>query len=212
MRSPTACVSRVMPRTLVPPRKRTMGRADASGVFVARPIVLGTLRPSDERHPGAPLIEAREIVKRYGTVLANDRVDFSLRAERCTRSWGRTARARARSPRSSTASRHPTAGPSGSRAGLSEVRSPRAARALGIGMVFQNFMLIPALSVSENISLFLSDLPVVVRPRAVARRIRELRATGSALRWILPLPSASSPLETSRRSRSSSCSWRTRGS
>ena len=41
-------------------------------------------------------------------------------------------------------------------------------------MVFQNFMLIPALSVLENIALFLADLPAIVRREAVARRIREL--------------------------------------
>jgi simple sugar transport system ATP-binding protein len=39
-------------------------------------------------------------------------------------------------------------------------------------MVFQNFMLIPALSVMENIALFLTDLPPVVRREAVERRIR----------------------------------------
>ncbi|HEY5000018.1 MAG TPA: ATP-binding cassette domain-containing protein, partial [Usitatibacter sp.] len=53
-----------------------------------------------------------------------------------------------------------------------ELRSPRDARALGIGMVFQNFMLIPALSVLENIALFLTDLPAIVHRQAVEERIR----------------------------------------
>jgi len=55
-----------------------------------------------------------------------------------------------------------------------ELGSPRDARRLGIGMVFQSFMLIPALSVLENIALFLGDLPAIVRGEAVGRRIRAL--------------------------------------
>ncbi|MGC8873835.1 MAG: ABC transporter ATP-binding protein [Chloroflexia bacterium] len=54
------------------------------------------------------------------------------------------------------------------------IRSPRDARKAHIGMVFQEFTLIPALSVAENIALFWPDLPAVLNRRGLHRRILAL--------------------------------------
>ncbi|WP_300062761.1 ABC transporter ATP-binding protein [uncultured Roseobacter sp.] len=51
---------------------------------------------------------------------------------------------------------------------------PRAARAAGVGMVFQHFSLFDALSVAENIALGMESAP---RLRDLARRIREMSDT-----------------------------------
>jgi simple sugar transport system ATP-binding protein len=56
------------------------------------------------------------------------------------------------------------------------VADPGAARTLGIGLVFQQFTLIPALTVAENVALFLPDLGAVLDPDAIAARIRETGA------------------------------------
>lgn len=55
-----------------------------------------------------------------------------------------------------------------------EISSPDDARKLGIGMVFQKFMLIPAFTVWENIVLGLKERGIFLDRAAVAAKIREV--------------------------------------
>jgi ABC-type uncharacterized transport system ATPase subunit len=121
---------------------------------------------------GSLLIEAHGIVKRYPNVLANDRVDFELRGGEVHALLGENGAGKSTLSRILYGFTRPDAGEILVGGRRVDLRSPHDARALGIGMVFQNFTLIPALSVVENIALFLTNLPPVVRRGDIARRIR----------------------------------------
>ena len=84
------------------------------------------------------------------------------------------ARERAPSARSSTATTGPTPEKFFVAGKPASIGSPREARRLGIGIVFQNFSLIPALSVWENIALFLEDAPWAIGPADIRRRAARL--------------------------------------
>jgi len=56
------------------------------------------------------------------------------------------------------------------------IQSPHDARAVRMGMVFQDFTLIPAFTVAENMALFLPDLGAVVDIDQINRRINDLSA------------------------------------
>jgi ABC-type uncharacterized transport system ATPase subunit len=121
---------------------------------------------------GTPLVDVRDVSKRYGAVLANDQVDLSLYGGEVHALLGENGAGKSTLSKIIYGFTRPDGGTIHLDGTLVDLRSPRDARALGIGMVFQNFMLIPALSVLENIALFLTDLPAIVDREAVARRIR----------------------------------------
>ncbi|WP_407660731.1 ABC transporter ATP-binding protein [Kaistia defluvii] len=52
-----------------------------------------------------------------------------------------------------------------------EVRSPRDARALGIGMVYQQFTLVPCLTAAENLVISRADAPAIIDWKAEKQRL-----------------------------------------
>jgi general nucleoside transport system ATP-binding protein len=105
-------------------------------------------------------------------VLANDNVDIELRAGEVHALLGENGAGKSTLSRILYGFTRPDSGEIRFEGKPVDLRTPHDARAVGIGMVFQNFTLIPALSVLENIALFLPSLPALVRKGAIARRIR----------------------------------------
>jgi simple sugar transport system ATP-binding protein len=58
-----------------------------------------------------------------------------------------------------------------------EIRSPFDAHHLGIGMVYQHFTLVPAMTVAENLVLSRPDIPAVINWKLEMGRLREFMKT-----------------------------------
>ena len=118
-------------------------------------------RPSGN---GEYLLEALDVVKRFGRFTANDRVNLRLRPGRIHALLGENGAGKSTLVKIIYGALQPAAGRLRWRGAPVTVASPAAARRLGIGMVFQHFSLFEALSVVENVALALPgafDLPAL---------------------------------------------------
>ena len=102
----------------------------------------------------APLaVEMRGITKVWPGVVANDHVTFSVRKGEIHALVGENGAGKTTLMNILYGVVKPTSGEIVVNGKLAQIRSPRDAIALGIGMVHQHFMLIPVLTVGENIVL-----------------------------------------------------------
>ncbi len=114
------------------------------------------------------LVEARGIVKRFGTFTANDHVDLAIRPGEIHALLGENGAGKSTLVKMLYGSLQPTAGRIFWKGEPVVVTDPGRARDFGIGMVFQHFSLFEALTVTENIALALSN---VADTGALATRI-----------------------------------------
>jgi general nucleoside transport system ATP-binding protein len=101
----------------------------------------------------APLLELRGITKQFPGVLANDSVDFELEKGEVHALLGENGAGKSTLMNILYGLYHPDEGEIRLNGEPVRIGSPRDAIDLGIGMVHQHFMLIPVMTVAENIVL-----------------------------------------------------------
>jgi ABC-type uncharacterized transport system ATPase subunit len=135
-----------------------------------------------ETHPanadatvGIPILEMRGITKRFPGVVANDHVDFDVRAGEVHTLFGENGAGKTTLMRVLYGLYRPDEGEIRISGQHVDVTSPAVAIDHGIGMIHQHFMLVSTLTVAENVALGLKSSrgPLTDLGR-VSDRIREL--------------------------------------
>ncbi len=116
----------------------------------------------------APLLEARGIVKRFGPLLANDVAEFAVQPGEVMALLGENGAGKSTLCKILYGYYRPDAGTIRVAGAAAVIASPSDARRLGIGMVFQNFSLIPALTVLGKCRAVPRRFAVVDRPGRIA--------------------------------------------
>ena len=130
-------------------------------------------------HGGEYLLEARDIVKKFGGFTANDRITLRLRRGQIHALLGENGAGKSTLVKIMYGALQPTAGSLLWRGQPVSIPNPADARRLGIAMVFQHFSLFESLTVVENIALALRG---AFDPGALGERIaRVSRAYGLPL-------------------------------
>ena len=123
----------------------------------------------------APALELRGITKRFGPVVANDGIDFDLRPGEVHALLGENGAGKSTLMSILYGLYSPDEGEISVNGEPVEVDSPSRAIDLGIGMVHQHFMLVPVMTVTENIVL--GEEPTrgaLLDVREGARKVKEL--------------------------------------
>jgi len=132
--------------------------------------------PSD--HARIEHLEMRGITKRFPGVLANDRVDFDVKAGEVHALLGENGAGKSTLMKILYGMYHPDEGEILINGRAVTISKPTDAIHLGIGMIHQHFMLVQSLTVAENVALGLpSSRGPLTDLDLVSKRIRDLAAT-----------------------------------
>src|SRR5215469_15653913 len=101
----------------------------------------------------APLLRVEKLSKHFAGVVALDKVDFELRAGEVHVLFGENGAGKSTLVQTLAGVHRPTSGAIYVRGMRIEIESVLQARLLGISAVFQEFSLVPTLTVEENIFL-----------------------------------------------------------
>src|SRR5438093_3008806 len=115
----------------------------------------------------SPTLTLRGITRSFPGVVANDHVDLDVHAGEVHAVVGENGAGKSTLVKILYGFYRADAGEIRLDGRPVQIRSPYDARSLRIGMVFQELVQIPALTVAENVALFLPDLPAILDRAAI---------------------------------------------
>ena len=133
---------------------------------------------------GAIGVEVVGIGKRFGDLVALDDVSLRVRPGSVHALLGENGAGKSTLVKCIMGYYRPDSGEVlvGSRA--AEIASPRQAHALGLGMVYQHFTLVPHMTVLENLVMARADVPMVIDWASERRRLTQFLST---MPFVVPL-------------------------
>src|SRR6201985_377048 len=148
------------------------------------------------RPPGAFGVDAIAMTMRFGDFLALDNVELKVRPGTFHALLGENGAGKSTLVKCIMGYYHATEGDIVVGEREQKIGNPKDAHALGLGMVYQHFTLVPAMTVAENLVLARDDVPAVVD---WAKEKKELEAFLSRMPFRVPLSARVSDISAGER-------------
>src|SRR5579862_3411541 len=173
------------------------GRRVRRGDHIRRPdrsnfVIIGEIPPPS----GAFGIAALSMTMRFGDFVALDNVELKVRPGTLHALLGENGAGKSTLVKCIMGYYHATEGQIMVGEREQAIANPKNAHALGLGMVYQHFTLVPAMTVAENLVLARDDVPAVVD---WAKEKKELEAFLSRMPFKVPLNARVSDISAGER-------------
>ncbi len=155
-------------------------------------MIVGEIPPPG----GAFGVDALTMTMRFGDFLALDNVELKVRPGSFHALLGENGAGKSTLVKCIMGYYHPTQGDVLVGGRQQSIGNPKDAHVLGLGMVYQHFTLVPAMTVAENLVLARDDVPAVVN---WAREKKELEAFLSKMPFKVPLDARVSDISAGER-------------